>query len=117
MDNIKKAQDMAQQAGSAMSAGMPDAGDAAYAQNATKIWNEGLPAVATVKSISETGKTDMSGKQYAIEVSLEKDGETYDATVLQYLIEAAVASYQPGARVNAKVHPDDKSIAMLYDPA
>lgn len=121
MDNIKKAQDMAQEAaqgmGGSMQSGIPDQGDVAYSQLAQKVWNQGLPGVATIKTISETGKTDLSGKQYAVDVSVELGGETYDTTVVQYFQEASVGSYQPGNRFEIKVDPDDKTKGLLYGPA
>lgn len=110
MDNIKKAQE-------AVSAAIPSAGDPGYAQKANKLWNQGTPAVATIKSISETGKRDLSGKQYALEVSVELGGETYDATVIQYMGDSLVPTYQPGVRVDAKVDPDDRSSVMVYGVA
>lgn len=110
MDKLKQAQE-------AVSAVVPSAGDAEYAQKVNKIYNQGLPAVATIKSVAETGKRDVSGKQYALDVAVEKDGETYDATVIQYLIDSAVSSYSPGARFEAKVDPDDKTSLVLYGPA
>ena len=121
MDNIKKAQEMAAQAqqnaaqqGVDMTA-MPDAADMEYAQTAQKI---GLPGVATIKSIGETGKTDAGvNKQYAIEVSIELEaGDKYDTTVLQNLTDDAIGSghYEAGKRFEVKVDPDDKSKALLY---
>ena len=88
MDNIKKAQEMAQQAQQNMPAGggaqMPDAADMQYAQLAQKIATGGLPGVATINNIGETGKTDAGvNKQYAIAVSIElENGEKYDTTVM-----------------------------------
>jgi hypothetical protein len=124
MDEIKKAQEMAQQAqqgaganAQAMGAGMPDAADMQYAQLAQKIATSGVPATATIQSISETGKTDAGvSKQYAIGVSIEKDGETYDATVMQNLTDDAINSghYEAGKRFEAKVDPDDKTQALLF---
>jgi hypothetical protein len=124
MDDVKKAQEMAQQAqqmaaqqGVDMNA-MPDAGDMEYAQTAQKIATSGLPGVATIKSIGETGKTDAGvNKQYAIEVSIELEaGDKYDTTVLQSLTDDAIGSghYEAGKRFEAKVDPDDKSKALLY---
>ena len=124
MDNIKKAQEMAAQAqqnaaqqGVDMSA-MPDAADMEYAQTAQKIATSGLPGVATIKSIGETGKTDAGvNKQYGIEVSIELEaGDQYDTTVLQNLTDDAIGSghYEAGKRFEVKVDPDDKSKALLY---
>ena len=58
MDNIKKAQEMAQQAqqqSGGAAAQMPDAADMQYAQLAQKIATGGLPGVATINKIGETG--------------------------------------------------------------
>ena len=122
MDNIKKAQEMAQQAqqgGGAPPAGaMPDAQDMQYAQLANKIAQGGLPGVATIKSIKETGKTDAGvNKQYAIDVAIElSEGDKYDTTVLQNLTDDAMGSghYEAGKKFEVKVDPDDKSQALLY---
>jgi len=123
MDNIKKAQEMAQQAqqtaGSDVgAASMPDAADMQYAQLANKVAQNGLPGVATIKSISETGKTDAGvNKQYAIEVAIELEGgDAYDTTVTQNLTDDAIGSghYEAGKRFEVKVDPDDKSQALLF---
>jgi hypothetical protein len=124
MDDVKKAQEMAQQAqqmaaqqGVDMNA-TPDAADMEYAQTAQKIATSGLPGVAEIKSISETGKTDAGvNKQYAIEVSIELEaGDKYDTTVLQSLTDDAIGSghYEAGKKFEVKVDPDDKSKALLY---
>lgn len=122
MDNIKKAQEMAQQAqqqagGMGGAAQMPDAADMEYAQLANKIAQGGLPGVATINSIGETGKADGVNKQYAIGVSIElEDGDKYDTTVLQNLTADAIGSghYEQGKRFEVKVDPGDKSKALLY---
>lgn len=122
MDNIKKAQEMAQQAqqqasqvggGGAMS---PAASDVEYANLAMKLNQSGKPGVATIKSITESGAgSDPVNKAYEIEVSVEpQDGQPYDATVRQYLTADAVGSYQPGTRFEAKIDPDDAGKLMLY---
>jgi hypothetical protein len=122
MDDIKKAQEMAQQAaqnaGGMGAAAMPDAADMEYAQTANKIAQSGLPGVATINSIKETGKTDAGvNKQYAIDVSIELEaGDKYDTTVLQNLTDDAIGSghYEAGKKFEVKVDPDDKSKALLY---
>lgn len=121
MDDIKKAQEMAQQAQQQAAgmggAQMPDAADMEYAQLANKIAQGGLPGVATINSIGETGKADGANKQYAIGVSIElEDGDKYDTTVLQNLTADAIGSghYEQGKRLEVKVDPDDKTKALLY---
>jgi hypothetical protein len=123
MDNIKNAQEMAKQAQEA-AAGMQtgaggmsmDAEDMAEAQMMQRITASGVDAIATIESISETGKTSGQGaKQFAIGVEVEKPGEApYKATIKQYLIPDAVASYQPGGRFNAKIDPQDPSQGVLH---
>jgi hypothetical protein len=111
---MEQAQEMAQQAAAGGGAMAPDAGAADYAQLANKLAASGVPCTATITSVSETGVTDASGKQYAIGVSVEGNGEPYEATVTQFLIEAAVPSYQPGAKFEAKADPDDRSRLLLF---
>jgi len=125
MDNIKKAQEMAQQAqqqaggaDGAMAAGMPTAEDQQFAVLANNLNANGVPGVATIKSISETGKTDAGvNKQYAIEVSIELEGgDAYDTTIKQNLTDDAINSghYEAGKRFEVKTDPNDKTQALLY---
>jgi hypothetical protein len=89
-----------------------------YAQLANKIAQNGVPGVATINAIGETGKVDGGvNKQYAIGVSIElEDGEKYDTTVMQNLTPDAFNSghYEAGKRFECKVDPDDHSQALLY---
>jgi hypothetical protein len=121
MDNIKKAQDAAQQAMQQGGAGAmsPSAGDAEYANLAMKLNQNGLPGVATISSITESGEgSDPVNKAYDIAVSVAlENGESYDTTVHQYLTEDAVNAYQPGGKFEIKADPDDTSKVMLYGPA
>jgi hypothetical protein len=121
MDNIKKAQEMAQQAQQAGGAGTakPDMGDAQYANLAMKLNQNGLPGVATINSIDESGAgSDPVNKAYDIGVSVAlENGQSYDTTVHQYLTEDAVKAYQPGGKFQIKADPDDTSQVMLYGQA
>jgi len=121
MDNIKKAQDAAQQAMQQGGAGAmsPSAGDAEYANLAMKLNQNGLPGVATISSITESGEgSDPVNKAYDIAVSVAlENGESYDTTVHQYLTQDAVNAYQPGGKFEIKADPDDTSKVMLYGPA
>jgi hypothetical protein len=127
MDDIKKAQEMAAQAaqqaqqGGAGAMTPPDAADIQYAQLAQKVATSGLPGVATIKSIGETGKIDAGvNKQYAIEVSIELEaGDKYDTTVMQNLTDDAIGSghYEAGKKFEVKVDPDDKNQALLFELA
>jgi hypothetical protein len=118
MDNIKKAQEMAQQAMQQGGAGQmsPSAGDVEYANLAMKLNSSGLPGVATINSVTESGEgSDPVNKAYDLAVSVElQDGRSYDTVVHQYLTADAVGSYQPGKRFEVKADPDDTSKVMLY---
>ena len=121
MDNIKKAQEMAQQAAQTGGAGQmsPSAGDAEYAQLAMKLNQNGMPGVATISSITESGAgSDPVNKAYDIAVSVDlENGQSYDTTVFQYLTDDAVKAYQPGGKFEIKADPDDTSKVMLYGQA
>ncbi len=121
MDNIKKAQDAAQQAMQQGGAGAmsPSAGDVEYANLAMKLNQNGLPGVATISSITESGEgSDPVNKAYDIGVSVAlENGESYDTTVHQYLTQDAVNAYQPGGKFEIKADPDDTSKVMLYGQA
>lgn len=118
MDDIRKAQEMAQQAMQQGGAGAmsPSAGDVEYANLAMKLNSSGLPGVATINSVTESGEgSDPVNKAYDIAVSVElQDGRSYDTVVHQYLTADAVGSYQPGKRFEVKADPDDTSKVMLY---
>jgi hypothetical protein len=118
MDNIKKAQEMAQEAMQQGGAGQmsPSAGDVEYANLAMKLNQNGLPGVATINSVTESGAgSDPVNKAYDIAVSVElQNGESYDTVVHQYLTADAVGSYQPGKKFEVKADPDDTSKVMLY---
>jgi hypothetical protein len=121
MDNIKKAQEAAQQAGQMGGAGQmaPSAGDVEYANLAMKLNQNGLPGVATINSITESGEgSDPVNKAYDIGVSVQlENGESYDTTIHQYLTEDAVKAYQPGGKFEIKADPDDTSKVMIYGQA
>ncbi|MGA9636773.1 MAG: hypothetical protein WBQ41_16170 [Solirubrobacterales bacterium] len=121
MDNIKKAQEMAQQAAQQGGAGQmnPSAGDVEYANLAMKLNQNGLPGTATINSITESGEgSDPVNKAYDIGVSVAlENGEGYDTTIHQYLTQDAVNAYQPGGKFQVKADPDDTSKVMLYGQA
>lgn len=105
MDNIKKAQEMAQQAAQGGQGNMsPSAGDVEYANLAMKLNQNGLPGVATINSVTESGEgSDPVNKTYDIGVSVQlENGESYDTTVHQYLTDDAVSAYQPGGRSRSR---------------
>lgn len=121
MDNIRKAQEMAQQAAQTGGAGQmsPSAGDVEYANLAMKLNQNGVPGVATINSITESGAgSDPVNKAYDIGVSVElENGQSYDTTVFQYLTDDAVKAYQPGGKFEIKADPDETSKVILYGQA
>ena len=120
MDNIKKAQEMAQQAAQGGANQMnPSAGDVEYANLAMKLNQNGVPGTATINSLAESGEgSDPVNKAYDIAVSVElESGESYDTTIHQYLTQDAVNAYQPGKKFQIKADPDDTSKVMLYGEA
>jgi len=120
MDNIKKAQEMAQQATQGGAGQMsPSAGDVEYANLAMKLNQSGLPGGATINSINESGEgSDPVNKAYDIGVSVElENGQSYDTVIHQYLTDDAVNAYQPGGRFQIKADPDDTSKVMIYGEA
>ena len=121
MDNIKKAQEMAQQAQQTGGPGQmsPSAGDVEYANLAMKLNQNGLPGVATINSINESGAgSDPVNKAYDIQVSVVlENGDGYDTSVFQYLTDDAVKAYQPGGKFEIKADPDDTNKVILYGQA
>lgn len=117
MGFMDKMKDMAQQAQQAAATYTPNAGDTGYAELANKLASSGVDCVATIKSAAPTGQKDPGGDQYAIEVSVEGNGDGYDATVTQYLAPGQESMYQPGSRFRAKADPDDRTRLLLYGQA
>jgi hypothetical protein len=121
MDNIKKAQEMAQQAAQQGVPGSanPAAGDVEYANLAMKLNQNGLPGTCTINSLTESGAgSDPVNKAYDIGVSVElENGASYDTTIHQYLTADAVNAYQPGGKFQIKADPDDTSKVMIYGQA
>lgn len=117
MGFMDKMKGMAQQAQEAAATYTPNQGDMGYAQLANKLAASGVPCVAEIKSAAPTGQKDPGGDQYAIEVSVEGNGDPYDATVIQYVAPGQEAMYQPGARFQAKADPDDRTRLLLFGQA
>ena len=117
MGFMDKFKDMAQQAQEGIDKATPNAGDMGYAQLANRLAKSGVQCTAEVKSAAPTGKKDMSGVQYAIDVHVEGNGEPYDATVTQYVPEASASMYAPGTRWIAKADPNDRAKMLLYGQA
>ncbi len=117
MDRFKggmdQAQQMAKQAGDAMSAGT-DPATMAYAQLANKLAASGVPCTAVIQAVGMSGATDGFNKEYTFEVVVEGNGEPYNAIIVQYLADGAEKDYAEGAAFQAKADPDDKTSLLLY---
>jgi hypothetical protein len=118
MDRMKEAasqaSDMAKSAGQSMSAeGQTDA--AAYRDRAIKLNQSGVNTPATIKSMSETGKTDMGGgKEIAFDVEVRPaGGAPYENTFTQSMQPSVLESLGPGTEITVRVDPDD-STSMLF---
>lgn len=124
MDNIKNAQEMAQQAqqaaaqqGGMPGGAMPDAEDMEIAQMMQRISANGIKANAKIESVTETGKVDPGGgKQFAIGVEVTKEGDStpQKATFKQNLTADGIAAYVPGVTCEARLDPQDESKGVLW---
>jgi len=98
---------------SAASGGVTDAGE--YRNRAVKLNSAGVDTPATIKSMSETGKTDFGGgKEIAFEVEVRPaGGEAYTSTFNQSMIDSVLGQLSPGQAITVRVDPDDPS-SMLF---
>jgi hypothetical protein len=113
-DAASQAGDIAKSAGQSMTKeGMTDA--ASYRDRAVKLNSSGVNTPATIKSMSETGKTDMGGgKEIAFDVEVSPaGGEAYTSTFTQSMQSSVLEMLQPGAAINVRVDPDDRD-SMLF---
>lgn len=117
MGFMDKMKGMAQQAQEAAATYTPNQGDMAYAQLANKLAASGVDCVAEVRSGGPTGQKDPGGDQWAIEVTVEGNGDPYEATVTQYVAPGNESLYAPGSRLQAKADPDDRTRLLLYGQA
>jgi hypothetical protein len=122
MDRFKEAAsqagDMAKSAGQSMTKeGMTDA--AAYRDRAVKLNSSGVNTPATIKSLSETGKTDMGGgKEIAFDVEVTPaGGEAYATTFTQSMQASVLESLTPGTAITVRVDPDDKNSMLFWGMA
>ena len=122
MDRMKdvasQAGDMAKSAGQSMTKeGMTDA--AAYRDRAVKLNSSGVNTPATIKSMNETGKTDVGGgKEVAFEVEVTPaGGEAYTTTFTQSMQSSVLESLSPGVAITVRVDPDDKTSMLFWGMA
>lgn len=122
MDNVKNAQEMAEQAqkmaaqqqagGLDMSGGA--LGGTEQMQWINRVASEGLDGEGTITSIKETGNADPAGaKEFEIQVDATIDGESMKATAMQFLHAKSEGAYKEGKKFELKADPDDKSRVLL----
>jgi hypothetical protein len=118
MDNIKNAQEMANQA-QQNAANPPDMtggalGGMEQAQWMNNVANNGLDGECTIKSVEETGNVDPAGsKEFKISLEANVGGDPYEATALQFLHPNSVDAYKPGGKFKIKADPEDKTKVLL----
>ena len=88
---VEQAQHTAKQASATVA--MPEAGQTDYAQLANTLSHWGVPCVAEVLSITATGRRYAASNQFAIEVEAVGNGDPYETTVMQFLVEGVAPAY------------------------
>jgi len=117
MDKMKQAQ---QQAAAGMQQGMGSMGmgadQAAYAQKAQKIYNQGIEAPGVIHAIRPSSQTDVGGGQMVdFDVSIKPaGGEPYQTTIQQSMLPAQLEGISEGAAITVKYDPDAPVMALIY---
>jgi hypothetical protein len=114
-DKLKGAADQASKAGS-MNTGMGVGDVAAYQQKAVRLNQAGVNTPATVRSMAETGNTDIGGSteiRFEVEVR-PADGDPYTATFSQFMVAGSTSSLAEGSEVTVRVDPDDPNSMIFW---
>ena len=117
-DAASQAGEMAKSAGQSMTKeGMTDA--AAYRDRAVKLNSSGVNTPATIKSMNETGKTDVGGgKEVAFEVEVTPAaGEAYTTTFTQSMQAGVLEGINVGDAITVRVDPDDRNSMLFWGGA
>ena len=120
MDKMKQAQAQAAQGmqqGQGMGGmGMGGGDQAAYAQKAQKIYNQGVEAPGVIHAIRPSGQTDFGGGQMVdFDVSIKPAGsEPYQTTIQQSMLPAQLEGISEGAAITVKYDPDAPVMALIY---
>jgi hypothetical protein len=113
MDRIKGA---AKQAGHTAQMGMGGGGMLEHRNVAIKLNESGVNHPATLKGLSETGRTDPGGgkeTEFTVEVDPGEPG-AYEATFTQFILAGQLGSHSEGSRITVRVDPDDPSSMMFW---
>lgn len=121
-DMQAQAQEAMQNAGgvSGMAKGMGSLGNvggqAAYAQKANKIGQQGIEAPGVLHTIRPSGQTEFGGGQMvSFDVTITPaGGQPYDTTIDQSMLLAQLEGISEGGAITVKYDPDDPSQALMY---
>jgi hypothetical protein len=114
-DKMKDAANQASKAGS-MGTGMGVGDAAAYQQKAVKLNQSGVNTAATVKSMTETGNTDIGGgKEIRFEVEVRPaGGSPYTTEFSQFMMQGSLSGVAEGSEVTVRVDPDDPNSMIFW---
>ena len=80
-----------------------------------RINQAGVETPGTIRSIAPTGRKDIGGVEYQVEVEVRPAaGEPYTASFNQPLVEQQMPFYTEGAEVTLKVDPEDPNSILLW---
>ena len=116
MDKMKDAANEAsKKAGLGMGTGMGVGDQRGYQQKAMRINEAGVNQPATVKSMTETGNTDVGGgKEIQFEVEVQPGGgAAYTTTFSQFMVAGSISGVEAGSTITVRVDPDDPN-SMLF---
>lgn len=117
MGFLDKMKDAANQASQGVGMGVGD--QAAYRDKLMKLNRSGVETPATVKSMTETGNSDMGGgKEIRFDVEVTPAGDApYAATFTQFMIQSSMEAVSEGSEVMLRVDPDDSNSMMFWGAA
>jgi hypothetical protein len=116
MDKMKdRANQASKAAGLGMGTGMGVGDQAAYQKKAMRINEAGVNHPATVKSMTETGNTDVGGgKEIQFEIEVQPTGGApYTTTFGQFMVAGSISGVGEGSTITVRVDPDDPN-SMLF---
>jgi hypothetical protein len=114
LDRMKGAANEASKAAS-MGTGKGAGDVAAYQQKAVRLNQAGVNTAATLRSLAETGNTDMGGsKEIRFEVEVRPaSAAPYAATFSQFMLPGSTDGLAEGSEVTVRVDPEDPQ-SMLF---
>jgi hypothetical protein len=127
MGFFSKMKDAQQQAQDAMAAGAAGGGgagaamgdmqgQAAYAQAAQKLAQQGVEAPGVVHAIRRTGEKEFGGSEkIEFDVSIRPAaGDPYQTTIRQSMLPAQLERIAEGQAITVKYDPDAPAMALIY---